>query len=105
MRMPITTTPFAARDVTPTDTLSGRALRCVWQLDVEGAEFSILASLVAACEARPSLWPRRIVYEQKHAAHAADGARTVPAPCPHFALPRPPWAAPAVQPRCGRGHT
>ena len=38
----------------------------MWQIDVEGAEFAILASLMAACETQPSLWPRRIVYEQKH---------------------------------------
>eukprot|EP00908_Phaeocystis_cordata_P025435 Transcript_7883.p2 GENE.Transcript_7883~~Transcript_7883.p2 ORF type:complete len:305 (-),score=39.85 Transcript_7883:150-1064(-) len=48
------------------DAHPGPICAAVWQIDVEGAEFDILASLMAACETQPSLWPRRIVYEQKH---------------------------------------
>ena len=36
------------------------------KLDVEGHEPIVLRSMIKACTARPTLWPRAILFEHKH---------------------------------------
>ena len=42
------------------------------QLDLNGVEPGVLRSLHDACEAQPSLWPRRITYEQGNMPHSEN---------------------------------
>ena len=46
--------------------------RACTQLDLNGVEPGVLRSLHDACEAQPSLWPRRITYEQGNMPHSEN---------------------------------